>query len=189
MKKVALLSFVIMTGVTFLFVSSCKKNSNDMMAAKPTLYDSLGGTTLVADPNGPSGATIEKGRLLIRSIIDSTIFVIAGDTAINGHFTVLLSEVKMNNLTGFMALSKNLTDFVAVATGAKDYTYGGKNMVAAHDPAQNTRMNGKSSNSDFNAFEADLVKGAGKNGVTTSNPALVSVANLVETLRSQVVQK
>jgi len=151
-----------------------------------TLYDSLGGTTMVADPS-TSGATIEKGRLAIRSVIDSTIFVIAGDTAINGHFTTLLAEVTAGNLTGFEALSKNLTDFVAVATGAKDYTYGGKNMVAAHDPAQNSRMNGKADNSDFNAFEADLVAGANKNAVPSYLTARLGA--IVETLRTQVVQQ
>jgi hypothetical protein len=38
-------------------------------------------------------------------------------------------------------------------------------------------------------FEADLVIGAGKNGVTTSNRALVSVANIVESLRGVIVQQ
>jgi len=185
MKKTAAFSILILGIIFTLSATSCKKN--DVAIPLPTLYDSLGGTTLVADPK-TSGVSIEKGRLLIRSIIDSTIFVIAADTALNGHFTVLLSEVGSNNLTGFMALSKNLTDFVAVATGAKDYTYGGKSMTAAHNPAQNSRMNGKADNGDFNAFETDLVAGAAKNGVTTSNPALVSVAKLVESLRTQVVQ-
>jgi hypothetical protein len=62
-------------------------------------------------------------------------------------------------------------------------------MVAAHDPAQNPRMNGKADNSDFNAFEVDIVTGAGKAGITASNPALISVANIMESLRSQVVQQ
>jgi hypothetical protein len=101
---------------------------------------------------------------------------------------VLLAEVGANNLSGFQALSKSLTDFVAVGTGAKNFTYGGKNMVAAHDPAQNSRMKGKATNADMDAFEADLVAGAAKNGVPTSNPALVSVAKIVESLRSMVVQ-
>jgi hypothetical protein len=150
-----------------------------------TLYDSLGGTAMVTDPANPS-VKIEKGRLGIRSVIDSTIFVIAGDTAINGFFKVLLTEVTAGNTSGFMALSKNLTDFVAVATGAKDYTYGGKSMVAAHDPAQNSRMNGKAANDDFDAFVNDLVKGAKKNGL--SDQLIGQVGALVETLRSQVVQ-
>jgi len=143
---------------------------------------------MVSDP-AHSGTMIEKGRLLIRSIIDSTIFVIAADTAINGHFTTLLSEVGSGNLSGFQALSKNLTDFVAVGTGAKNYTYTGKSMTAAHDPAQNPRMNGKADNGDFDAFEVDLVTGAGKAGVPSNTPALMSVAKIVESLRSQVVQQ
>ncbi|HVU97920.1 MAG TPA: hypothetical protein VHE34_22000 [Puia sp.] len=170
---------------TATLLASCKKNSSP---ARPTLYDSLGGAAKVADPAN-TGQMIEKGRLLIRNIVDSAIFVIAGDTAINGHFTTLLSEVGSGNLSGFQTLSKNLTDFVAVATGAKDYTYTGKSMIAAHDPAQNPRMNGKADNSDFNAFEVDLVAGAAKAGVPANTPALTSVAKLVESLRSQVVQQ
>jgi len=184
MKNLIFVALITLTVITLSF-QSCKKTDTP---SKPTLYDSLGGTTMVADPAN-SGAKIEAGRLLIRNIIDSTIFVIAGDTAVNGHFTVLLAEVTAGNLTGFNALSKNLTDFVAVGTGAKDYTYGGKSMVAAHDPAQNPRMNGKADNSDMNAFEVDLFAGAGKAGVPSTTPALISVGKIVESLRSQVVQQ
>ncbi|MBN8851017.1 MAG: group 1 truncated hemoglobin [Sphingobacteriales bacterium 50-39] len=187
MKAVKFLSLLTLTAVAGLTVPSCSK-SKSSTPPKPTLYDSLGGTVMVSDP-AHSGTMIEKGRLLIRNIVDSTIFVIAGDTAINGHFTTLLSEVGSGNFSGFQTLSKNLTDFVAVGTGAKDYTYTGKSMVAAHDPAQNPRMNGKADNSDFNAFETDLVTGAGKAGVPSNNPALMSVAKIVESLRSQVVQQ
>jgi hypothetical protein len=187
MKKLSIFISFILFFSLMITVSSCKKNSD--VQASPTLYDSLGGTIMIQDPKATQGIMIEKGRLLVRSIIDSTIFVIAGDTAINGAFTTLLAEVGRGNLTGFMILSKNLTDFVATAAGAKNYTYTGKNMVAAHDPSQNTRMNGKADNNDFNAFETDLLAGAAKNGVTTSNPALVSVGKLVESLRSQVVQQ
>lgn len=187
MKKPAILLSLIFFFALIITGSSCKKY-NDIQAI-PTLYDSLGGTTMVQDPKASQGIMIEKGRLLVRSIVDSTIFVIAGDTAINGAFTTLLAEVGKGNLTGFMILSKNLTDFVATAAGAKNYTYSGKNMVAAHNPSQNTRMNGKADNSDFNAFESDLLAGAAKNGVTTSNQALVSVGKLVESLRTQVVQQ
>lgn len=168
-------------------VCSCKKSNDTVM--KPSLYDSLGGTALVSDPKGSAGSSIEKGRLLIRSIVDSTIFVIAADPAINGQFSVLLSEVQNGNTSGFMALSKNLTDFVAAGTGAQNFTYTGKSMMAAHDPAQNPRVKTKSSNSDFDAFKNDLITGAGKNGVTTSNPAFISLAKIVESLRTQVVQK
>ena len=169
-------------------MGACKKSNSNPQTSAPTLYDSLGGTAMVTDPANP-GQMIEKGRLLIRNIIDSTIFVIAGDTALNGHFTVLLSEVSSGNLSGFMALSKNLTHFVAVGTGAKDYSYGGKSMTAAHDSAQNSRMNMKADNSDFNAFEVDLFAGANKAGVPSNTPALISVGKIVESLRSQVVQQ
>lgn len=187
MKKTVTLTFVLAAMSLAFAVSACKK-SNDAVIT-PTLYDSLGGTTLVPDPKGTAGSSIEKGRLLIRSIVDSTIFVIAADPAINSQFSVLLSEVQSGNTSGFMALSKNLTDFVAAGTGAQHFTYTGKSMTAAHDPAQNPRVKTKSSNSDFDAFKNDLVTGAAKNGVTTSNPAFVSVAKIVESLRSQVVQK
>lgn len=186
MKNLIIVSIVTLAIGSMTF-QSCKKDDSPSMT-QPTLYDSLGGATMVADP-ATSGAKIEAGRLLIRNIIDSTIFVIAGDTAINGHFTVLLSEVGSGNLSGFQELSKNLTDFVAVATGAKDYTYTGDDMVAAHDPAQNSRMNGKATNSDMDAFEADLFAGAGKAGVPSTTPALISVGKLVESLRSKVVQQ
>lgn len=182
--KKALLGMVLSISI----LGACKKSDSMVKTNAPTLYDSLGGSTMVADPAN-SGQMVEKGRLLIRNIIDSTIFVIAGDTALNGHFTTLLAEVGSGNLSGFMALSKNLTDFVAVGTGAKNFSYGGKSMVPAHDPAQNSRMNAKADNGDFNAFEVDLFAGANKAGVPSNTPALVSVGKIVESLRTQVVQQ
>lgn len=167
------------------FMTSCKKD-NDKTEETKTLYDSLGGTTMVNDPANP-GTKIQQGRLGIRSVVDSTIFVIAADPAINGYFTTLLAEVTAGNTSGFEALSKNLTDFVCVGTGSTSYTYGGKSMAAAHDPAQNSRMNGKASNADFDAFVADLVKGAKKNGL--SDQLIGRVGALVETLRTPIVQK
>lgn len=184
MKRTTLTGVIIFAAIAASFLGSCKKDDK-AVTVQPTLYDSLGGTAKVADPSNGS-VMIEKGRLGIRSVIDSTIFVIAADNRINGKFTVLLAEVTSGNLSGFMELSKNLTDFVAVATGAKNYTYTGDDMVAAHDPARNPRMNGKSSNADFNAFVEDLVIGAGKNGLPAN--LIGSVGRLVETLRTQVVQ-
>ena len=172
-------------------IVSCSKSSGSPTPTTPTLYDSLGGTALVQDPTAATGTKIESGYLLLRSIVDSTIFVIAADNQINKYFQVLLSEVTAMppNYSGYMALTKNLTTFVAVGTGAKDYTYTGLSMTAAHNPATNPRINGKVDNADFTKFENDLVIGAGKNGVTTSNQALLSVAAIVESLRSTVVQQ
>jgi len=186
MKKITLLS---LTAILFIgifvtsSVTSCKKSDSTVVV--PTLYDSLGGTAKVTDPANPT-MMIEKGRLGLRSVVDSTIFVIAADPQLNGFFTVLLAEVTTGNLSGFQELSKNLTDFFSVATGAKNFSYMGDNMRDAHDPAKNPRMNGKASNANFDRFIADLVKGAQKNGL--SNELIMKVGALVETLRPQVVQ-
>jgi hypothetical protein len=185
MKKTILsLGTLVIAGIC-ISLSSCKKD-DVAMAAAPTLYDSLGGTTLVTDPANPN-SKIEQGRLGIRSVVDSTIFVIAADSKLNGYFKVLLAEVTAGNTSGFAALSKSLTDFFCVATGAKNFTYGGKNMAAAHDPAQNSRMNGKSNSADFDQFINDLVIGANKNKLPAN--LINSVGALVNTQRSLVVQR
>ncbi len=191
MKTKTLLSAIIGIAILALLIGSCKKSdSTSTPTPSPTLYDSLGGTTLVTDPATP-GAQIEAGRLLIRNIVDSAIFVIAADDSINGHFAVLLAEVTTGNLSGFSALSKNLTDFVAVGTGAKDYTYTGLSMTVAHttgmSPTGNPRMTGLVTTGGFTEFEVDLVAGAGKAGVPSNNAALGSVAKIVESLRSTIV--
>ena len=164
---------------------SCSKGHSGA-SAKPTLYDSLGGTAMVQDPTN-TGTMIEKGRLGIRSVVDSTIFVIAADTAINGFFSVLLKEVTSGNTSGFMALSKNLTDFFCVGTGAKDYQYTGKNMHDAHNPSTNSRINMLVAGDDFNAFVADLVKGAKKVGL--SDQLIAQVGDVVVAQKGQVVQR
>lgn len=169
-----------------LSVSSCKKDDTTAPVATLTLYDSLGGTTMVADPKA-AGTMIEKGRLGIRSVVDSTIFVIAADSRINAYFQKLLMEVGTGNLSGFTALSKTLTDFLCVGTGAKNFTYTGLNMVAAHNPANNTRMNGKADNAAMDAFIADVVVGANKNALPTY--LIARVGAVLESLRTQVVQR
>jgi hypothetical protein len=191
MKKQSILTLSIVATFALFTIVSCSKSSHSVTPTTTTptigntLYDTLGGTALVADPTH-SGAMIEKGRLAIRNVIDSTIFVIAADPKINGHFTVLLSEVSQGNLSGFTDLSENLTTFVSGATGAKDFIYIGLSMSDAHNPAVNPRMNGKASNADFDEFVTDLVTGATKNKVPTN--IINSLGAIVETLRAQVVQ-
>src|SRR5690242_17093027 len=128
-------------------ISSCDID-DDPDPITLTLYDSLGGTAMVQDPANP-GSMIESGRLGIRSVVDSTIFVIAADNRINSYFSVLLAEVTAGDLSGFQALSENLTDFFCVATGAKNFTYAGLSMTDAHDPAKNPRINEKVASGDF----------------------------------------
>lgn len=188
MKKVSFLAIIIGLTTTVCFTTSCSKSSSNGTPVAPTLYDSLGGTAMVNDP-AHSGTMIEQGRLTVRSVVDSTIFVIAADNSLNGFFKVLLAEVTAGNTSGFQALSKNLTDFVCAGAGAKDFTYGGKTMVAAHDPAQNSRMNGKANTANFTQFEVDLTAGAKKNGVSSTASVFVSLAKIVESLRTQVVQQ
>ena len=185
MKKLSFLPIVAL--LALVLIESCSKSSNNPAPVKigNTLYDSLGGTALVSDPAYP-GAMIEKGRLGIRSVIDSTIFVIAADSRINAHFAVLLSEVGAKNFSGFTDLSENLTTFVSGATGAKDYIYIGLNMHDAHDPAVNSRITGKATNADFDAFVSDLVAGANKNKLPAN--LIGSIGKIVESLRTTVVQ-
>src|SRR5579864_9458704 len=82
-KKTVVLVAALGLGFTAFLTPSCSKSHT----AKMTLYDSLGGTASVADPAN-AGATIEKGRLGLRSVVDSAIYVIATDSRINGYFTV-----------------------------------------------------------------------------------------------------
>lgn len=168
--------------------SSCKKDEAVVNPPAPTmtLYDTLGGTQMVSDPANP-GKMIEKGRLAIRGVVDSSIFVIAGDPKMTPFFPTLLSEVGSGNLTGFAALSENLTTFVATATGAKNYTYTGKNMKDAHDPAKNPRMGQKASAADFDAFVADVVVGAKKNGVPDN--IIGRLGAILNSTKGDVVQK
>lgn len=164
-------------------MSACKK---DKEAVKPTLYEKLGGTELVTDPVNTT-QKIEKGRLGLRSVVDSTILVVAGDPQLQPFFATLLSEVGSGNLTNFALLSKNLTDFFCVGTGAKNFTYSGLSMKAAHDPSQNPRMAFKASNNDMDKFIADVVVGAQKNGVP--NDLIGEVGVILESLRADIVQQ
>src|SRR3954462_11073034 len=120
MKKSLVIPLLLLTGATIVY--SCKKKEKDpepevvtpapAPAPAPTLYERVGGTTMVADPRN-SGTMIEKGRLTLRSVVDSAIYVIAGDPTMTPYSGVLLAEVGANNTTGFAALSKNFTDFLS----------------------------------------------------------------------------
>ncbi|MCB0763331.1 MAG: group 1 truncated hemoglobin [Flavobacteriales bacterium] len=167
----------------------CKKDDEEPTpstpAPTPTIYQRLGGTTMVSDPAN-SGQMIEQGYLGLRSVVDSTIFVIAGDTALQPYFAVLLAEVGSGDLTGFAALSENLTEFFAVNTGAQNFTYDGLNMVDAHN-STNPRMTGLVDDAAFDRFIVDLVAGAAQNSVPSD--IVADIGALVETLRDPIVQQ
>lgn len=182
-RKLGVLVTLAGFGMVMMAAPSCSKDSTP---AKMTLYDTLGGTTKMSDPAN-SGTQIEKGRLAIRSVVDSAIYVIAADSRINGYFTVLLGEVGSGNTSGFTALSKNLTDFFCVATGAKDFSYTGKSMTDAHNPATNSRMAMKADSTDFDSFVSDIVTAAQKNSV--SNDVIGRLGTIIYSVEGAVVQR
>ncbi len=187
MRKI--LTTALYLSVVALTVTSCKKDEDPAPTPTPTpsltIYQRLGGTTMVADPANP-GQMIETGYLGLRSVVDSTIFVIAGDTQLQPFFAVLLAEVGSNDFTGFAALSENLTEFFAVATGAQNFQYDGLNMVDTHN-STNPRMVGLVGDADFDRFVVDLVAGAAQNNVPTA--IVTDIGALVETLRDPIVQQ
>ena len=63
----AVLTVILAAGFITFMTQSCSKKSGSS-AAPMTLYDSLGGTTMVADPAN-AGAMVEKGYLGIRTIV------------------------------------------------------------------------------------------------------------------------
>lgn len=177
------IAFFLFLGIALSF-TACKNDDDDSM--QPTLYEKLGGETMVSDPAN-AGQMIEQGRLGLRSVVDSTIFVIAADPDLSPFFATLLAEVGNGNTSNLAILSKNLTDFFSVATGAKNFSYSGMDMASAHDPAINPRMAMKSDDDDFDAFIGAVVIGAQQNNVPSD--LITEVGALIETLRDDVVQK
>lgn len=195
MKKYALILTLALGALTFS-MTSCSDDKDDSKpsnnSSTPTLYERVGGTTMVADPKNP-GMQIEKGRLTLRAVVDSSIFVIAADTQLQKYFPVLFAELGMNNTSGLSALSENLTDFFCVATGSTNanYAYTGKNMKDAHDPAKNNRMGLKANKADFDQFVGDIGKGLAQNGVTSANNAQLvnDLVALLYTTENDIVQR
>ena len=183
MKKIILgtmaLAFVAMLSIS---TQSCNKSA---AAAGPTLYDTLGGSAKVTDPVG--GAQIEAGKLAVRGVIDSALYVIAADPAINGYFTVLLGELTAHNTTGFTDLQNNLTDFFSVGAGAKNITYAGMSMTTAHNPTTNARISQKVNAAGFTQFTNDVVIAAQQNHVP--NGIIGSLGKVIGSQQSVVVQR
>ena len=169
--------------------SSCKKDDDDPAPStpppSPSLYTQVGGTTMVADPTHP-GTQIEKGYLSIRSVVDSSLLVIAGDPLLQPSFAILLGELQGGNTTNFGILSKNVTDFFVVGAGGTHFTYGGLNMHDTHNPTDNPRMTGLATNAQMDAFIADVVTGAQQNAVP--NNIIAQFGTLMESLRTTIVQ-
>ena len=194
-SKIALASGIICSG---LFVS-CNDDDEMPIIPMPTptasIYDRLGGTALVADPNNP-GQMIEQGRLSYRSVVDSTITLIVADIVdgaegnLGAHFAPVVGEVVGGNTTNLAILSDNLTDFFSFNTGGTNSvnTYSGLNMVAAHDPMTNPRMGVKATNANYTKFEGYVGAAANLNGVASNTQLYSDVVAVLESLREPIVQ-
>lgn len=195
MKKISRIALCAMTLTAGALLVSCGDDDNATPPpVEKTLYQKLGGTTKVSDPNNP-GQMIEQGRLSYRSVVDSTIVLIVADISngasgnLGAHFAPIVGEVVSGNATNVAVLSKNLTDFFSANTGGgATNTYSGLNMVAAHDPAQNPRMGAKANDANYDKFIGYVGASAGLNGVT--DPALIGdVVDVLESLRDPIVQQ
>jgi hypothetical protein len=195
MKKQLFTIALLVLSTATLFTACKKDDETPATTSTPTtqtLYERVGGTTMVSDPNN-TGQQIEKGRLTLRAVVDSSIFVIAADTQLQKYFPVLFAELGMNNSTGLVALSKNLTDFFCLATGSKNaaYNYTGKSMKDAHDPAKHNRMGLKANSEDFDKFVGDIGVGLAQNGVTSANNKQLvdDLVALLYTTKNDIVQR
>ena len=188
MKTLARTGLIAAVALVAVF-SSCKKDDDTPTPTPtppaPSLYSQVGGTTMVADP-AHAGTMIEKGYLSIRSVVDSSILVIAADPVLQPSFAVLLGELQNGNVTNLAMLSKNVTDFFVVNAGGTHFTYGGLNMHDTHNPTGNPRMTGLATNTQMNSFIADVVTGAQQNGVP--NNIISQFGTLMESLRTTIVQ-
>jgi len=153
MKNFSKITLSVLAAASAVLIS-CNNDDDDPMmpapAAKASIYERLGGTTLVADPDN-AGQMIEKGRLSYRKVVNSAIGLIVADVQNNAsgnlgaHFAPVLKETGSTQATNIAKLSDNLTDFFSFNTGGTNAVnaYSGLNMVAAHDPATNPRMGTK----------------------------------------------
>jgi len=175
-----------------LSLTSCSKDDST-----PSIYERLGGTTLVDDPDSSDPAvTIEAGRLAYRKVVNTTIGLIVADVQSNAsgnlsaHFAPLLAEVQANNTTNLAELVDNLTDFFSYNTGGTNAvnTYSGLDMVAAHNPAVNTRMGVKATDANYTKFEGYVGAAAVQNGVAANTQLYTDIVAVLESLRDPIVQ-
>lgn len=179
-----------------VFTSCSNDDDTPAPVVKASIYERLGGTKMVADPDN-SGQMIEQGRLSFRKVVNSTIGLIVADIQSNAsgnlqaHFAPLLAETGTTQSTNIAKLSDNLTDFFSFNTGGTNAvnTYSGLSMVAAHDPAKNPRMGTKASNADYTKFEGYVGAAANANGVASNTELYTDIVAVLESLRTPIVQK
>ena len=176
-----------------LSLTSCSKSDNN---TTPSIYQRLGGTTLVADPDN-AGQMIEAGRLSYRKVVNTTIGLIVADITNNAsgnlgaHFAPLLSETGTTQSTHIAELSDNITDFLSYNTGGTDAVnaYTGLSMADAHNPATNPRMGVKANTANYTKFEGYVGAAAVQNGVAANTQLYTDIVAVLESLRPTIVQQ
>ena len=192
MKKVNYWLASVLIGTMAAF-SSCSDDNDEPMMMDDSFYAvQLGGETRVADPDNPN-QTIEQGFLNLRTVVRNTVLTIATNDggkydALQPYFSVLLNEVGNGETSGFSTLVADFTEFLAEATGAKNFTYSGLDMASAHDPTKNQRMNGRINNADYDLFIQAVVEGAAQANITSSE-VIGPVGQLLESVRQPIVQR
>jgi hypothetical protein len=190
MRKTALAATLFLGGVMIwatVLAPSCHKSSG--AGGGPTFYDSIGGTVLVTDPAN-YGQTVEQGYLTIRTIVDTALVIIQTDPLINGYFSIMVNEDTLHAVpTEYDKLSLNITNFLAVAAGAKDYSYTGLDMVAAHNPDSNAYILTPVDSAAFNEFAYDLAYSASHQPppYTLSNQLISQLGHLLYRYEGQIV--
>ena len=98
MKNVSKITLSVLFVASAAFTSCSKDDDPAMPEEKASIYNRLGGTTMVADPDN-SGQMIEQGRLSFRKVVNSTIGLIVADVQssaagnLSAHFAPVLAAV------------------------------------------------------------------------------------------------
>lgn len=196
MKNFSKITLSVLLVASATVISCNNDEDNTPPPVKASIYERLGGTKMVADPDN-SGQMIEQGRLSFRKVVNSTIGLIVADVQSNAagnlqaHFAPVLAETGTTQSTNIAKLSDNLTDFFSFNTGGTNAVnkYSGLNMVAAHDPATNPRMGTKASSADYTKFEGYVGAAANANGVASNTELYTDIVAVLESLRKPIVQK
>lgn len=194
MKNFSKITLGVLLATSAVF-TSCSNDDDQTPPVKASIYERLGGTKMVADPDN-SGEMIEAGRLSFRKVVNSTIGLIVADVQSNAagnlqeYFAPVLAETGDTQATSIAKLSDNLTDFFSFNTGGTNAvnTYSGLNMVDAHNPATNPRMGAKADSGDFDKFEGYVGAAANANGVASNTELYADVVAVLESLREPIVQ-
>ena len=187
-NKVFLLIMILALATVCVTTLSCKKSKSTTASGTPTLYDTLGGATLVLDPLDPDSTMIEKGYLAIRTIVDTTMFTFASDPLIDTFFIVLSTEDAAGKDSEYVNLSLGMTNFIATAAGCTNpkYAYNGPDMYAAHNPASNKNIPLSVTDSAFNEFVYDIAQSAINYGLSAQ--VVSQFGSMLYKYEGQIVQ-